>query len=149
MRNPTRTIQLRSLLLARRRNSSTPHTQPVISQVDARASWQEARHTPRMSLIVILGDNEPFRTERIDQELHESPLRERDVIFACAGRPANLMRLSRRVHDAQFLFAPPGTSAEDLRELAMKRARGDIVTLVDGMRSGASLGGERYSAHLH
>lgn len=149
MRNPTRTIQLRSLLLARRRNTIMPHSQPVKEQAEARSPWQEARHTPRVSLIVILGDNEPFRPERIDQELRDFPLQGRDVIFACAGRPANLMRLSRRVHDARFLFAPPGTSAEDLRELAMQRARGDIVTLVDGMSSSASLGGERYSAHLH
>lgn len=148
MRNPTRTIQLRSLLLARRRNAVAARSLAEREPPVERTSWQEARHTPRMSLIVILGDNEPFRPERIDQELHDAPMQERDVIFACAGRPANLMRLSRRVHDAQFVFAPPGTSAEDLRVLAMQRARGDIVTLVDGMRSVGSPAGERYSVHL-
>ena len=30
------------------------------------------------------------------------------------------------------LLAPAGTSAEDLRELAMKQAPGDIVTLLSG-----------------
>ena len=37
------------------------------------------------------------------------------------------------VIDAQFLLAPAGTSTEDLRELAMKQAPGDIVSLLNGI----------------
>jgi hypothetical protein len=55
-----------------------------------------------------------------------------DVILACAGTPHNFAALQRRVRDLQVLLAPAGTSTEDLRELAMKRAPGDIVTLLSG-----------------
>jgi hypothetical protein len=58
--------------------------------------------------------------------------RDVDVIVACAGQPMNLQALQRTVVDAQFLLAPAGTSMEDLRELAMRQAPGDIVTLLSG-----------------
>jgi hypothetical protein len=55
-----------------------------------------------------------------------------DVIVACAGQPSDLPALQHAVRDAQFLLAPAGTSAEDLRELAMQLAPGDIVRLLNG-----------------
>jgi hypothetical protein len=55
-----------------------------------------------------------------------------DVILACAGQPASIGGLERSVRDLQVLLAPAGTSTEDLRELAMQRAPGDIVTLLSG-----------------
>ena len=92
-------------------------------------SW---RRTPRVSLIVILPEgHEISQAELADR----SPIfgdGHGDVIVACAGRPANLQALQRSVRDAQFLFTPAGTTAERLRELAMQRASGDIVTLVSG-----------------
>lgn len=130
MRNPARAFQMRSVQLARRRNASVARHTSGSGEGEVR---RPARHTPRMSLIVVLADNESVGPERIQQELGTCPPDDRDVIFACAGRPSNLMRLSRRVHDAQFVFAPPGTSREDLRVLGIQRAHGDIITLVNGM----------------
>lgn len=130
MRNPARAFQMRSVQLARRRNASVSRH---ATDADGAEVRRPARLTPRMSLIVILADNESVGPERIQQELGTCPPDDRDVIFACAGRPANLMRLSRRVHDAQFVFAPPGTSREDLRVLGIQRAHGDIITLVNGI----------------
>jgi len=52
------------------------------------------------------------------------------VVVACAGQPSNLDELKRTARGARFLHAPPGTSAEDLRELAMDQTPGDIVTLL-------------------
>ena len=62
-----------------------------------------------------------------------------NVFVACAGRPANLSALQRTVENVEFLLAPTGTSSEDLRELAMQRAPGDIVRLLDGVERGAGL----------
>ena len=142
MRNPARAFQMRSVQLARRRNAGVTRHASESAGPEMRRS---ARHTPRMSLIVILADNESVGPERIQQELGSCPADDRDVIFACAGRPSNLMRLSRRVHDAQFVFAPPGTSREDLRVLGIQRAHGDIITLVNGMGMQAG----RASATVH
>jgi hypothetical protein len=55
-----------------------------------------------------------------------------DVILACAGQPLSIAALQRKVRDLQVLLAPAGTSTEDLRELAMKQAPGDIVSLLTG-----------------
>jgi hypothetical protein len=54
-----------------------------------------------------------------------------DVTIACAGQPSNLDALRRMAVTARFLVAPRGTTAEDLRELAMEQTPGDIVTLLD------------------
>jgi hypothetical protein len=56
-----------------------------------------------------------------------------DVILACAGPPSSIAALQRRVRDLQVLLAPAGTSKEDLRELAMNQAPGDIITLLSGI----------------
>jgi hypothetical protein len=71
-----------------------------------------------------------------------------DVIVACAGQPVNLADLQRRVRDAQFLLAPAGTSTEDLRELAMKQAPGDIVSLLNGVTSPRASKTERDGLNL-
>ena len=67
--------------------------------------------------------------------------RDVDVIVACAGQPMNLQALQRTIVDAQFLLAPAGTSMEDLRELAMRQAPGDIVTLLSGALMSQALTG--------
>lgn len=89
------------------------------------------RRTPRKSLIFVMpGDHcvsEEFLTRRL---LPHSEQDEVDVILACAGEPRDLDSIQRRVRDLQVLLAPAGTSPEDLRELAMERAPGDIVTLM-------------------
>jgi hypothetical protein len=67
---------------------------------------------------------------------------------ACAGQPVNLADLQRRVRDAQFLLAPAGTSTEDLRELAMKQAPGDIVSLLNGITLPMASRSERESLNF-
>ena len=90
------------------------------------------RRTPRISLIVVLPENHVVSPDRLAQGLRAHGDQEVDVVVACAGQPANLGALQRSVRDAQFLLAPVGTTIEDLRQLAMQQAPGDIVTLLSG-----------------
>lgn len=91
------------------------------------------RRTPRKSLILVLADHHVMSPERLAERMPIADDQELvDVIVACAGQPTNLSALQRKVRDLQVLLAPAGTSAEDLRELAMKQAPGDIVTLLSG-----------------
>ena len=91
------------------------------------------RRTPRKSLIVVLPENHEVSPDRVAERLQADGENEQvDVILACAGQPSGIAALRRRVQDLQVLLAPPGTSPEDLRELAMNRAPGDIVTLLNG-----------------
>lgn len=91
------------------------------------------RRTPRKSFIVVLPENHvvspDFVAERISGERDSDQI---DVILACAGQPNSIAALQGRVRDLQVLLAPAGTSGEDLRELAMNQAPGDIVTLLSG-----------------
>ncbi len=88
------------------------------------------RRTPRVSVIVVLSENHFVSPDSLARELRQRGDQEVDVLVACAGQPPNLNALQRSVGDAQFLLAPAGTSIEDLRELAMGEATGDIVTLL-------------------
>jgi hypothetical protein len=91
------------------------------------------RRTPRKSIIVVLPENHAVSPELVADRLPpEGDNEVVDVILACAGQPHSIAALQRRVRDLQVLLAPAGTSTEDLRELAMKRAPGDIVTLLSG-----------------
>jgi hypothetical protein len=91
------------------------------------------RRTPRKSLIVVLPDNHVVSPEQVSDCLPpESDDELVDVILACAGQPLGIAPIQRRVRDLQVLLAPAGTSTEDLRELAMSQAPGDIVTLLSG-----------------
>ena len=91
------------------------------------------RRTPRKSVIVVVPDNHFVSADLVTARLRTQPGNEDvDVILACAGQPVNIAALQRQVRDLQVLLAPPGTSTEDLRELAMKQASGDIVTLLCG-----------------
>jgi len=91
------------------------------------------RRTPRKSLIVVLPDNHVVSPDRVTERLPADGDNEVvDVILACAGQNAGIALLQRQVRDLQVLLAPAGTSSEDLRELAMKQAPGDIVTLLSG-----------------
>ena len=105
------------------------------------------RGTPRTSLIVVLPDNHVISPDRLADRLPADGAEDVDIIVACAGQPVNLADLQRRVRDAQFLLAPAGTSTEDLRELAMKQAPGDIVSLLNGITLPASRS-ERESINL-
>jgi hypothetical protein len=92
------------------------------------------RRTPRKSLIVVLPDDHVVHPEAVTRRL----LTNRDddgidVIVACAGQPKNLAALQREFRGLQVLVAPAGTSTEDLRELAISRVPGDIVTLLSGV----------------
>src|SRR5450759_3721006 len=90
------------------------------------------RRTPRTSLIVVLPEDHIVSPASLAERLPIATGCNVDVIVACAGQPINLHALKRIVNDAQFQLAPAGTSMEDLRELAMERAPGDIVTLLSG-----------------
>ena len=90
------------------------------------------RRTPRISLIVVLPENHVVSPDRLAQGLRAHGNQDVDVVVACAGQPANLSALQRSVRGAQFLLAPVGTTTEDLRQLAMQQAPGDIVTLLSG-----------------
>lgn len=108
----------------------------------------QQRRTPRTSLIVVLADNHVVSPERLAERLPAENAENVDVIVACAGQPVNLADLQRRVRDAQFLLAPAGTSTEDLRELAMKQAPGDIVSLLNGVTLPRSSRSERDSLNF-
>src|SRR4029077_7049647 len=91
------------------------------------------RSTQRESLIVVLPENHVVSAELVSERLSFVGDQETvDVIVACPAQPPNLAGLQRKVRDLQVLLAPAGTSTEDLRELAMRRAAGDIVTLLSG-----------------
>ena len=91
------------------------------------------RHTPRKSLIVILPENHSIASDAVCARLAaEGDPKQVDVILACAGQSSIIGALQRRVHDLQILLAPAGTTTEELRELAMNQAPGDIVTLLNG-----------------
>jgi hypothetical protein len=91
------------------------------------------RRTPRRSLIVVLPDNHVVAPDLVTGRLlNEGESEEMDVILACAGESVSIAAFQHRVRDLQVVIAPAGTSSEDLRELAMLRAPGDIVTLLTG-----------------
>ena len=108
----------------------------------------QQRRTPRTSLIVVLPDNHVVSPDRLAERLPAEGAENVDIIVACAGQPVNLADLQRRVRDAQFLLAPAGTSTEDLRELAMKQAPGDIVSLLNGITLQTASRGERESLNF-
>jgi hypothetical protein len=89
------------------------------------------RRTPRKSVIVVLPDNHMVSPEAVADGLPKTEDHELvDVIIACAGQPANLAAIARVGRDVQVLLAPAGTSREDLRELAIRQAPGDIITML-------------------
>jgi len=114
----------------------------------AAAPVVKRRPTPRTSLIVVLPDNHVVSPDRLAERLPAEGAEDVDIIVACAGQPVNLADLQRRVRDAQFLLAPSGTSTEDLRELAMKQAPGDIVSLLNGITLQAASRSERESLNF-
>src|ERR1041385_7974022 len=92
------------------------------------------RRTPRRSVIVVLTENHAIAADLIDDRLPSDADRDQvDVIVACAGQPRGIGSLPARLGDVQVVLAPAGTSGEDLRQLAMQHAAGDIVTLVSGI----------------
>lgn len=100
------------------------------------------RRTPRTSFIVVLPENHIVSPAGLAERLPIATECDVDVIVACAGQPINLHALQRTVANAQFLLAPAGTSMEDLRELAMQHAPGDIVTLLSGTLQSQSATGK-------
>jgi hypothetical protein len=114
------------------RSLGTQHDEFVTTRTSAPRS-AGPRRTPRKSLIVVLPENHVVSPDLVAERLSgEADSHEVDVILACAGQPSSLAALQRRVRDLQVLLAPAGTSGEDLRELAMSQAPGDIVTLLSG-----------------
>lgn len=91
------------------------------------------RRTPRKSLIVVLPENHVVTPELVTQRLTSDGCDEEvDVILACAGRPTSIAALHHKGREVQVFLAPAGTTSEELRELAIAQAPGDIVTLLRG-----------------
>jgi hypothetical protein len=90
----------------------------------------QTRTLPRRSVVVVLSESRWISPDFLVNGLRVRGEQQVDVLVACAGQPADLSALRRCVGDAQFLLAPAGTSVEDLREMAMAQAPGDIVTLL-------------------
>lgn len=88
------------------------------------------RTGPRRSVVLVLSENHSISPDVLVNGLRLRADQKIDVLVACAGQPADLSVLQRCIGDAQFLLAPAGTSAEDLREMAMAQVAGDIVTLL-------------------
>lgn len=132
-----------------RESGAAPLTDRV--RFDGRAVFDEAsarpRRTPRKSLIVVIPENHIVPHELVDEGMPATGDEEAvHVIVACAGRPANLAALQRKVRDVQVLLVPPGTSTETLREIAIKQAPGDIVTLRSGLWVGSAIGDRETSS---
>jgi hypothetical protein len=105
-------------------------TIPAASELADRALTK--RRTPRFSLVVVLAENHVVHPESLAEGLRGRVGDDVDVLVACAGQPTNLPALQRSIGDAQFLLAPAGTSPEQLREIAIREAPGDIVRLLNG-----------------
>jgi hypothetical protein len=109
---------------------ASPNDRPPMAN---RQGQSGPRRTPRKSLIVVLPENHVVSPDLVTVRL---PARgddeEMDVILACAGQSTSIAALQRQVRDLRVLQAPAGTSTEDLRELGMRQAPGDIVTLLCG-----------------
>jgi hypothetical protein len=102
--------------------------------IGVRLGRGERRRTPRKSLIVVLPDNHVVSPDLVADHVSLGADGEvMDVILACAGQPHSIAALQHRVRGLQILLAPAGTTTEDLRELAMTQAPGDIVTLLSGV----------------
>ena len=112
--------------------ASSHHSEPSTPWTPGTIPAAGPRRTPRRSVIVVLPDDHILSAERLAQRLPVGCDHEVDIIVACAGQPADLGSLHRTARGAQFLLAPAGTTEEELRELAMAQAPGDIVTLLSG-----------------
>jgi len=107
-------------------------TDDGLQQQQLLANKSRTAGKPRVSVVFVLSENHVVSPDRVLTQLEQHVEREVDVLVACAGQPANLSSLQRVIGSAQFLLAPAGTDTEDLRELAMARATGDVITLLNG-----------------
>jgi hypothetical protein len=114
-------------------STSTPIEKEVVIRTAQYAPSAKRGSAPRTSIIVLVSDADAVSPERLAERVAALDDGHGHVIVACSGRPANLPALQRTVDSVEFLLAPAGTSSEDLRELAMRRAPGDIVRLLDGV----------------
>jgi len=111
--------------------SSALQYERLVSAAAARAGQHGPRRTPRKSFIVVLPEDHVVSPDLVRDKLPaQGEDEEMDVILACAGQSTSIAALKRQVRDLWVLQAPAGTSTEDLRELAMRQAPGDIVTLL-------------------
>jgi hypothetical protein len=105
----------------------------LISKSDSGAGITN-RATPRKSLILVLAEGQALAPAMVSESLsHATDDARVDVILACAGPLERVAAIHEVVRDARVVLAPSGTSVEDLRELAIEHAPGDIVTLLTGV----------------
>jgi len=115
------------------KHSSASPNDGLVPAIANRQGQRRPRRTPRKSLIVVLPENHIVSPDLVAVRLPaEGDDEEIDVILAYAGQSTSIAALQRQVGDLRVLQAPAGTSTEDLRELAMMQAPGDIVTLLCG-----------------
>lgn len=88
------------------------------------------RRKPRVSIILVVPENHVVSPDRLAEGLRSHGDQPVNVVIAYAGEPGNIAAAQQSIGDAQLLLAPPGTTPEDLRELAMRQVPGDIVTLL-------------------
>ena len=112
--------------------SKGPELEKVVPLRRFDVSSATPKRTPRQSVIFVLADDAVVHPELLLKRLDSGE--EFDLTIACAGQPGSLDALKQAARTAKFLVAPPGLSAEDLRELAMEETPGDIVTLLDAAR---------------
>ena len=120
-----------------RRVSGTPPRGVVASQGVSATGDPAPQRAPLKSLIIAIPAAHSIELDRITAQMPDDPNGAVEVIVACAGQPADLPAIHTHLTNAQFLLAPLGTSAEELRVLAISQAVGDIVTFVSGVPTGA------------
>lgn len=137
IRGPADNTSLTNVATDGRRNGETvPASEsPLLDfrvrrRADVYSDRAARRKNPRVSAVVVLTESNVVSSEGLLSGIRSRVGEDADVVVACAGYLANLRTLQRCVRDALFLIAPEGTSSEDLREMAMAQARGDIVTLM-------------------
>ena len=110
----------------------------------ASGGFTSPQRVPAQSVVVVVPANHFVALDRIAARSPQDADQNAEVIVACAGTPthATVTAIHAHLRNAQFLLAPAQVDKGDLRALAMSRATGDIVTLIDGVGSSAN-GAER------
>ena len=116
-----------------RRISGTPPRGVGVQDLASTAGFSSPQRAPLKSFIVVIPAAHSVELGRLAERMPDNSDGTLEVIVACAGQPADLATIHLHLRGAHFLLAPTGTSAEDLRVLAISQAVGDIVTLESGV----------------
>lgn len=86
------------------------------------------RESPRTALVVAVVDVSLCTS--ITRAIRETCGADADILFACAGEAGDFIALRDAFSRARFVFAPPGTSAERLRVMALRQVDADIIRFI-------------------